>query len=73
VRIADPYRYLEKLKSTETRAWLKAEGDYAAAQLARIPRRGETARRIEALADASGDVVRGVMRRPGRAHLLPEG
>ena len=65
VRVADPYRNLEELKSPETQAWLKAQGDYAAGQLARIPGRDEIARRIEALGDASGDVVRGVLRMPG--------
>ena len=65
VSVADPYRNLENVKSPATQAWLKAQGEYSAEQLARIAGRDEIAQRIEALAKASGDVVRSVMRMPG--------
>ena len=65
VSVADPYRNLENVKSAETQAWLKAQGDYAAAQLSRIDGRDVIAARIEALAKASGDQIREVTRMPG--------
>ena len=65
VSVADPYRNLENVKSPETQAWLKAQGDYAADQLNRIDGRDVIAARIEALAKASGDTVREVTRMPG--------
>ena len=64
VRVADPYRNLENLKSTTTLAWLKAKGDEAAAQLARIAGRDAMAQRIAELAAASGDSIRQVVRMP---------
>ena len=65
VMVVDPYRNLENLTSAETKAWLGAQGDFAAAQLARIEGRAALAERIEALARASGDAVRQVTRMPG--------
>ena len=65
VRITDPYRNFEDLKSTETRAWLQSQGDHAAAELARIDLRDAMVTRIQALADAAGDTVRVVTRLPG--------
>lgn len=65
VNVADPYRNLENVKNADTQAWLKAQGDYAAEQLGRIEDRDVIAARIEALAKAAGDSVRGVMRMPG--------
>jgi prolyl oligopeptidase len=65
VRVADPYRNLENVKSAETLGWLRAQGAYAAAQLARIADREAISARIEALAAASGDSVREVTRMPG--------
>ena len=65
VRVADPYRDLENLKSPATLAWLKAKGDEAAAQLARIEGRDAMAKRIAELAAASGDSVSDVVRMPG--------
>lgn len=62
VNVADPYRNLENVKNADTQAWLKAQGDYAAEQLGRIEDRDVIAARIEALAKAAGDSVRGVMR-----------
>ena len=65
VSVADPYRNLENVKSAETQAWLKAQGEYAAEQLSRIDARDVIAARIEALAKASGDQIRQVTRMPG--------
>ena len=65
VSVADPYRNLENVKSAETQAWLKAQGDYTAAQLSRIDGRDVIAARIEALGKASGDQIREVTRMPG--------
>ena len=64
VTVRDPYRNLENLKDPETLAWLKAQGDYTSEQLSRIEGREAISRRIEALAKASGDVVRNVVRMP---------
>ncbi|MEY2685903.1 MAG: hypothetical protein RL375_101 [Pseudomonadota bacterium] len=66
VAVADPYRNFEDVDSAETRAWLLAQGDHAATQLARLEGRDVLARRIESLAGASGDVVREVTRMPGQ-------
>ena len=65
VSVADPYRNLENVKSADTQAWLKAQGDYAAEQLNHIEGRDVIAARIEALAKAAGDQVRSVTRMPG--------
>ncbi|MEO7336923.1 MAG: S9 family peptidase, partial [Caldimonas sp.] len=65
VDVFDPYRNLENVRSPETQRWLKAEGQYAAEQLSRIEGRAEMARRVEILADSTGDEVRGVLRLPG--------
>src|SRR6478672_9076747 len=55
VRVADPYRNLENLKSPSTQAWLKVKGEEAAALLARIDGREAMIKRIAELAAASGD------------------
>ena len=65
VRVADPYRNLENLKSPSTRAWLKVKGEEAAALLARIDGHDAMTKRIAELAAASGDAVYGVVRMPG--------
>ncbi|WP_460584614.1 prolyl oligopeptidase family serine peptidase [Hymenobacter arcticus] len=39
--VVDNYRWLEDTKSPETQAWLKAQGDYAAATVARLPGRDQ--------------------------------
>ena len=65
VSVADPYRNLEDQKSPDTRAWLKAEGDYAADVLSRIEGREAIARRIDELDRSAGDSIRDVVRMPG--------
>ncbi len=66
VAVADPFRNLENVKAPATQQWLLAQGAFAAAQLARIDGRDALAARIEALSKQSGDVVRDVVRMPGR-------
>jgi prolyl oligopeptidase len=64
VTVADPFRNLENVKAPATQQWLQAQSAHAAAQLARIDGRDAIAQRIEALAKASGDVVREIVRMP---------
>lgn len=71
VRVADPFRNLENVKSPATQAWLKAQADYGASVLASIDGRDELTRRIAELARAAGDSVRSVRRLPGgRSYYL---
>ena len=65
VRVADPFRNLENVKSPATQAWLKAQAEYGAGVLGSIAGRDELAQRIAELARASGDSVRSVRRLPG--------
>jgi prolyl oligopeptidase len=65
VTVQDPYRNLENPTDPATRAWLQAQGRYAAAKLARIDVRDAIARRLEELNRATGDNVRAIQRMPG--------
>jgi prolyl oligopeptidase len=65
VTVKDPYRGLEDVKSVQTQQWLKAQGGYAAEQLARIEGRDAIQARIQELSQSSGDVVRDIVRMPG--------
>ena len=49
VRVADPYRWLEDEKSPEVQAWMKAQDDFARAQLGKLPRREAIAARLKEL------------------------
>jgi len=51
VPVADPYRWLEDQDSTDTRAWLDAQSDYARAYLDSIPGRDQIRDRIRELLD----------------------
>ena len=62
--VSDPYRNLEDLADPQTRAWLKAQGEHAASELARIDGRDAMAQRIEALSRESGDALYALMRMP---------
>ena len=64
VSVKDPYRGLENMKDPATQQWLKAQGDFASAQLARIDGRDAMRARIAELVSATGDVVRSVVRMP---------
>lgn len=46
VRVADPYRWLEQLDSTETRDWVKAEARLTDSYLERIPARQTIKKRL---------------------------
>lgn len=71
VSVHDPYRNLENLADPGTRRWLLAQGEFAAATLARIDVRADLLRRIDELSRATGDAVRGVRRMPnGRLYYL---
>ena len=74
VTVADPFRNLEDLKNPETRQWLLAQGEQAAAQLARIDGRDALRERITELARSDGDRAYGFTRRPvGRIFYLKRG
>lgn len=47
--VADPYRWLEDDRSTETAAWVKAENEVTDAYLAQIPFRNDIKKRLEQL------------------------
>lgn len=65
VTVPDPYRSFEDVKAPATQQWLAAQADKADAQLATIPGRAAMQQRIELLAKATGDVIRGLVRMPG--------
>ena len=65
VPVPDPYRNLENLADPATRAWLQAQGQFAAAKLARIDVRDAMGRRLEELNRTTGDNVRAIRRMPG--------
>ena len=46
VKVADPYRWLEQLDSTETRAWVAAEAQLTDEYLEKIPARQEIKKRL---------------------------
>jgi len=47
--IADPYRWLEEETAPEVVAWMKAQDDFARAELAALPHRAELEQRIKQL------------------------
>ena len=49
VHVADPYRWLEEDRSTETQRWLSAEKALTTAYLANLPQRSSIRARLEAL------------------------
>jgi prolyl oligopeptidase len=51
VKVADPYRWLERLDSAETRGWVRAEARLTDSYLARIPIRQSIEQRLTALLD----------------------
>jgi len=51
VKVADPYRWLEKLDSAETRDWVKAEAALTDSYLEKIPVRDVLKKRLTALLD----------------------
>ncbi len=49
VRVEDPYRWLEKMESPETLAWIRAQDTHTRKSLEALPHRDAILRRIEAL------------------------
>jgi prolyl oligopeptidase len=52
VKVSDPYRWLEDMKSAEFQQWLKAQADYSAAGLKKLPGREALRKRLGELLDA---------------------
>jgi prolyl oligopeptidase len=67
VTLVDPYRNLET-RSPETLAWMRAQAAYAAQTLDGIPLRQPLLKRIEQLAQTTGDAVGEVLRMPGERY-----
>src|ERR1700693_1508512 len=68
-KIADPYRYMEDLKSPEVQAWFKAQNDYTRGVLARIPGRDELLKRIRQLDEATAGRVYDFRRLPDERYF----
>ncbi|WP_081864728.1 prolyl oligopeptidase family serine peptidase [Chondromyces apiculatus] len=49
VEVADPYRWLEDVKSPEVQAWMKAQDDFTRAQIDALPGREALAARLKEL------------------------
>jgi prolyl oligopeptidase len=49
MKLADPYRWLEDEKSPEVQQWMKAQDDYARAELGKLPGRAELVERLKQL------------------------
>src|ERR1700733_1419515 len=64
-KIVDPYRYMEDLKDPKVQAWIKAQADYTADVLARIPAREKLLARIHELNTAAAERVANVQVLPG--------
>jgi prolyl oligopeptidase len=67
-RVADPYRWLERLDGARTIAWLRAEKRVTSEALARLPDRAAIRRRLEALSRTSRTEV--PWREAGRLFFL---
>ena len=65
VTLKDPYRHLEKVRTPESQAWYRAQGDYTRAQLDKIAVRDGLEHRITELTSAAGDALYGITRMPG--------
>jgi len=68
-KIADPYRYMEDLKSPEVQAWFKRQNDYTRAVLARIPGRDALLRRITELDNGAVARLYDYRRLPGERYF----
>ena len=49
IKVTDPYRYMEDIKSPEVQTWIKGQADHTDSALARIPIRDELFARIKEL------------------------
>src|SRR5262245_33293087 len=52
-KVADPYRWLEDMKSPDTQKWVRAEDDLLQAYLGKLPERAALHRRIRELTSDS--------------------
>lgn len=57
IEVADPYRWLERTASAETRGFFRAQAEHARAQLDRIPGRADLLQRIRSLSEWSTAVT----------------
>jgi len=62
VQVADPYRYMEDMKSPEVQTWIKGQADYTDSTLARIPIRDALFARIKELDSGRAFRVSGIHR-----------
>jgi prolyl oligopeptidase len=58
--VADPYRYMEDMKSPEVAEWMKAQADYTREALAKIPQRDTVLKEVTAFGDAAAARVTSV-------------
>ena len=65
VVVKDPYRHLEQVRTPESQAWYKAQGEFTRATLDQIAMRDALERRITELTSASGDAISSIRRMPG--------
>lgn len=56
VKVKDPYRWMENLKSDETQKWIRAQADYADRYLQNLPLRDELLKRLREVSAASVQV-----------------
>jgi prolyl oligopeptidase len=56
-QVADPYRWMENMKSEVFRTWAREQADYAAAMLAAIPARDRLQARLAELSDAAENMA----------------
>jgi prolyl oligopeptidase len=69
VAVTDPYRWMEDMKTPRWQDWLRAQSDYSAAVLSRIPGRDKLRARLLQLADA-GEFVGDLQQAGGRVFYL---
>ena len=67
--VPDHYRWLEDVKSEQTKQWMRAAADHAGASLARIPGRDALLARIGELESASAAQIGRLLRLPGELYV----
>jgi prolyl oligopeptidase len=60
ITVADPYRYMEDMKSPEVADWMKAQADYTRETLAKIPQRDAVLEEVTTFGDAAAARVSSV-------------
>jgi prolyl oligopeptidase len=58
--VADPYRYMEDMKSPEVAEWMKAQADYTRETLEKIPQRDTVLKEVTTFGDAAAARVTSV-------------